>query len=87
MNKQSKPTKRQLRNLKVVRWPNGQLFVANTKVCVYHCYSTPEDRAAESRMVHDVAVREVGAHMSKAEISAMWNGHSNIVRNVTQIRL
>ena len=87
MNKQSKPTKRQMRNLKVVRWPNGQLFVANTKVGVYHCYGMPEDRAEESRMIHDVAVREVGVHTNKAEISSMWNGRSDITRNVTQIRL
>lgn len=88
MSKQSKPTKRQMRNLKVVRWPNGQLFVGNVKKELYHCYTPPHATAeVEQQMIYDVAVRGVGAHMSKADISAMWKGYSLIVQNATQIRL
>lgn len=88
MNKQSKPTKRQMRNLKVVRWTNGQLLVANTKTGLYHCYTKPNDTTEmEKQMIYDVAVRKSGAYMNKNEITKMWRGTSSISPNATQIRL
>lgn len=88
MNKQSKPTKRQMRNLKVVRWVNGQLLVANTKTRLYHCYTKPNDTPEmEQRMVNDVAVHGRGVGISKNEITKMWRGTSDVAPNAAQIRL
>lgn len=87
MNKQSKPTKRQLRNLKVVRWPNGQLLVANTKTERYHCYTKQNDTLEmEQRMINDVA-EGGGVLMSKNRITEMWRGTAAMAPKATQIRL
>lgn len=88
MNKQSKPTKRQMRNLKVVRWEDGTLWVGNTKTQRFHCHATPFDKEAEDRMIREVAKggKSGGVDARVGRIHRAWNGYSPDPASV-QIRL
>lgn len=88
MNKQSKPTKRQMRNLKVVRWEDGTLWVGNTKTQRFHCHATAFDKETEERMINEVALggQSGGLDASACQIHQAWNGY-NQYQKATQIRL
>lgn len=88
MNKQSKPTKRQMRNLKVVRWEDGTLWVGNTKTQRYHCHADPFDKETEDRMIREVAEggESGGPDARVGQIHQAWNGYTPYP-NSTQIRL
>lgn len=86
MSKQSKPTKRQMRNLKVVRsMTNGQLWVGNTKTLRYHCWAKCNDVEQEVAMINEVAKDDAGVMRDKTWISGMWNGQ--FIPSPQQIRL
>ena len=88
MNKQSKPTKRQMRNLKVVRWEDGTLWVGNTKTQRFHCHAAAFDKETEERMINEVALGGLkgGPDAGKGQIDRAWNGRAPYMYS-TQIRL
>lgn len=88
MNKQSKPTKRQMRNLKVIRREDGTMWVGNTKTQRFHCYASAFDKETEERMINEVALGglEGGPDAGKGQIDRDWNGRAPYMCS-TQIRL
>lgn len=88
MSTQSKPTKRQMRNLKVVRWEDGTMWVGNTKTQRFHCYATAFDKETEERMIREVAEggQKGGPYARAGQIHQAWNGYSSY-QNSVQIRL